>query len=256
MSLAERYLEAVKQCDVAAYGNGQTDPNLLITREGRVTVEYAPFDYIESGAQLVIVGLTPGRTQATNAISEMQKRLLAGDDLMAALIAAKRFASFSGSMRSALVRMLDKIRLPQVYGHGSAYDFFSDNARVHFTSSLRYPVYVDGKNYSGNPAPLKTASLLGQIDTHLAEEAATLPDATWIPLGKHAEAALSHLCEKGRLKRDQVLIGLPHPSGANAERIAYFLGTKPREQLSVKTNPTTIDTNLRRLVRQVERLSE
>jgi hypothetical protein len=39
-----------------------------------------------------------------------------------------------------------------------------------------------------------------------------------------------------------VLNGLPHPSGANAERIAYFLGKKAKESLSVKTNPATLDS--------------
>ncbi|WP_303045736.1 hypothetical protein [Turicimonas muris] len=35
---------------------------------------------------------------------------------------------------------------------------------------------------------------------------------------------------------------IPHPSGANAERIAYFLGKKKKEDLSAKTNPDKIDT--------------
>jgi hypothetical protein len=38
-----------------------------------------------------------------------------------------------------------------------------------------------------------------------------------------------------------VLAGLPHPSGANAERISYFLGRKSKEALSSKTNATKID---------------
>lgn len=34
---------------------------------------------------------------------------------------------------------------------------------------------------------------------------------------------------------------IPHPSGANAERIAYLLGQKPRDRLSAKTDPTRLD---------------
>ena len=34
---------------------------------------------------------------------------------------------------------------------------------------------------------------------------------------------------------------MPHPSGANAERISYFLGRKPRERLSAKTDPHKLD---------------
>ena len=79
------------------------------------------------------------------------------------------------------------------------------------------------------------------IDTYLADEAAALPSAIWIPLGGHAEAALLYLDRSGRLNRHNVLAGLPHPSGANAERIAYFLGRKSREQLSAKTNAARIE---------------
>jgi len=38
-----------------------------------------------------------------------------------------------------------------------------------------------------------------------------------------------------------VLFGMPHASGADAERIKYFVGEKPKDQLSVKVNPEIID---------------
>jgi hypothetical protein len=34
-----------------------------------------------------------------------------------------------------------------------------------------------------------------------------------------------------------LLLGLPHPSGANAKRIAFFLGRKRHEDLSNKVDP-------------------
>ena len=43
--------------------------------------------------------------------------------------------------------------------------------------------------------------------------------------------------EKARLDRNRVLTGLPHPSGANAERIAFFLGRKERQALSPQVRP-------------------
>jgi hypothetical protein len=45
----------------------------------------------------------------------------------------------------------------------------------------------------------------------------------------------------GILDRAQILPALPHPSGANAERISYFLGRKARAALSSKTLPGPID---------------
>lgn len=96
--------------------------------------------------------------------------------------------------------------------------------------------------------------LMSMIETHLAEEARALSQAIWVPLGRHAEAALLHLAARGDLDRTNVLAGLPHPSGANAERIAYFLGRKARENLSVKTNPDKIDADKRKLVDQIQQL--
>ncbi len=93
------------------------------------------------------------------------------------------------------------------------------------------------------------------METHLAEEAAALPNAIWVPLGGHAEAGLTHLAEAGRLDPARILTGLPHPSGANAERIAYFLGRKPRAALSSKTNAERIDAARERLQRQVAGLA-
>jgi hypothetical protein len=63
---------------------------------------------------------------------------------------------------------------------------------------------------------------------------------------------LLHLSSQGRLDRARILAGFPHPSGANSERIAYFLGRKPREMLSAKTNAAALDAARARLEAQTE----
>lgn len=70
------------------------------------------------------------------------------------------------------------------------------------------------------------------------------------------EVCYEHLCELGVIQRERVLEGLPHPSGSNAERIAYFLGRKNRGALSSKTNPEKLDRAREVLRRQVARLIE
>lgn len=249
----ESYFSTIGNLDLRAYRAGVENPGLIRERSGDLTVEYAPFDHIEEGAELVIVGLTPGRQQAANALETLAGDLKIGTSPKLALERAKRTASFSGPMRASLLAMLDEIGVPALYGRTSASEFFSDHqSRVHFTSALRYPVYLDGKNYSGTPNPLSHPILKQMIETHLAEEAERLQTAIWVPLGQHAEAALLHLAGKGHLPRENILAGLPHPSGANAERIAYFLGQKNRTSLSAKTNPAKIDEAKQRLIHQVE----
>ena len=83
-----------------------------------------------------------------------------------------------------------------------------------------------------------------------------LPHAVWLPLGPKPTACLQHLVWLQRvLAADRVLVGLPHPSGANAERIAFFLGLKPRLELSARTRPDQIEQDRDRLLAQVSRLA-
>ena len=253
----QTFINAARGVDLAAYRRGQTPADLIIGDHGALSVTWAPFDFINRSAELVLVGLTPGRTQAANAIEALQQALAAGKTQDEALEIAKSTASFSGSMRSSLVAMLDAVGVPARFGRATAQDFFAPGSGlVHFTSALRYPVYLgNGDNYSGAPDPLGNPVLRAMIESHLAEEAANLPNAVWVPLGKGAAASLQHLVARGALDGRRVLSGLPHPSGANAERIAYFLGRKSRDQLSVKTNADRIDDARERLRLQVEALA-
>lgn len=70
---------------------------------------------------------------------------------------AKIFASFSGPMRANLVAMLDSIGVNHRLGILSTSTLWNSDANlVHFTSALRYPVFVDGMNYSGAPSIITT----------------------------------------------------------------------------------------------------
>ncbi|MBV9783711.1 MAG: hypothetical protein JO264_07805 [Acidisphaera sp.] len=228
---------------------------LMLAREGQLCVQWAPFDHIPRTARLVIVGITPGREQATNALRAFGQALQAGQPLEAAQRHAKLVGSFSGPMRANIVQMLDSIGVQQALGVPTcAVLFDAAHEQVHFTSALRYPVFVDGVNYNGNPPLLSTPLLRQIVETFLAEEAQLLPDALWLPLGPKPAGALRHLVELGLLPATRVLEGMPHPSGANAERIKFFLGLKPRAELSRKTRPDLIDLAREALLAQVGRL--
>ena len=130
---------------------------LLLGRESKLEVCYAPFEHVGRTARVVLLGITPGRQQATNALLEARRQLISGADHATALTAAKAYASFSGPLRSNLVAMLDFIGLNSRLGlQSSATLWGSDNGSVHFTSALRFPVFVDGKNYSGQPGIAST----------------------------------------------------------------------------------------------------
>lgn len=241
--------------------SGSIDPlassDLTLAQDGRIRVAYAPFDHIATNAKLVIVGITPGLSQATVALAAARQHLANGVDLPEVLRRAKLTASFSGPLRSNLVAMLDSIGVHSFFGLKTTADLFAPGAEhVHFTSALRYPVFVDGKNYNGTPDMLKTPILRQMIDTHLAEEAALLPKSLWLPLGPKAETALQHLATNGLLEKSRILRGLPHPSGANAERIAVFLGKKDPAAASTKTNSNSLVSAYSALRKQIAELKE
>lgn len=239
-----QYAPVLRNLTDAAFADpARIDPRLSLTRDGRLSVHYAPFDHIETGARLVLVGLTPGHQQMKKALATARDALAAGASEAEASARAKQAASFAGTMRQTLSKMLDHIGLQTVLGAASCQEIWHTPGDVHYTSALRYPVFLDGKNYSGTPKPLKTAVLRRFIETELAAEARMLPNAIWLPLGTGATDALRHLVANGVLARERVFDGLPHPSGANGERVAYFLGQKQRRHLSAKTRPDTIETN-------------
>ncbi len=227
---------------------------LLISTDGLVSTYYAPFDYINTRANVVICGVTPGLRQALLALTEAHEQLGSGNTPTEARRTAKEKASFGGPIRANLIRMLDHIGLQGKLGLGSCAELFSTYKHLlHSTSALRYPVFHNGKNYNGNPNMLKHPLLLEQIDRNLAPELGMLPsDAVYVPLGPKVGEVLQHLARRGILRESRLLAGLPHPSGANAERVAYFLGKKPKASLSAKTNADSIDAARRVLLRKIE----
>ncbi|VVP46958.1 hypothetical protein PS850_05200 [Pseudomonas fluorescens] len=223
---------------------------LLLASEGNLQTFYAPFDHVNSEARIVICGITPGLQQTRLALDEARRQLRQGASLEHAKQAAKETGSFAGTMGNNLIRMLDHVGVHSLLDIDSCARLFDTHRHLlHSTSALRYPVFVNGKDYSGSPAILSRTSLRQQVEIHLAEEIRVLgPQCLYVPLGPKVAEVFHHLQARGLLKAEQVLDGLPHPSGANAERISYFLGRKPREKLSSKTNPATLDSAKARIL--------
>lgn len=229
---------------------------LTLAEDGPLRVAYAPFEHIALNARLVLVGITPGRTQAIAAIHAAQVASAKGQSLAETLRSAKLTASFSGAMRSNLVAMLDGIGVAQHLGLKSAAELFTSRGEhVHLTSALRYPVFKDGENYNGTPDMIRTPLLRRMLETHLAEEACLLPNALWLPLGPKAGQALRHLVGMGLLDPTRILDGLPHPSGANGERVAVFMGRKAPGAASRQTNGPALVAAAKRLTAQIADLS-
>lgn len=229
---------------------------LTLAEEGNLRVCYAPFEYINPSARVVIVGITPGHTQMINALKEARRQLDQGASEAVALKAAKAMGAFSGAMRPNLTGLLDAVGINKWLRISSCNELFlTATDLVQTTSVLRNPVFVKGENYNGTPNMTKNTFLQKQLTTYFAEDVAALPRAVFVPLGDKVTEALHFLASKGVLDSSRILDGLPHPSGANAERIAYFMGRKSRHELSVKTNPDKLDEARESLQQRVQALA-
>ncbi len=251
-----QYLEFQRhEAAVRAFQGDPCHPSLLMAQDGPLTVHYAPFEWVNPGARLVLVGITPGRVQAVNSLTEARRGLLAGWPVDHVLRAAKQTGAFSGAMRPNLVALLDQIGLQQWLQIPSCADLFAARADLLQTASaLQFPAFVNGANYNGTPDLLATPMLRTMLVEHFGAMARALPEAVFLPLGPVPTKALRWLSSQGHVRQGRILEGLPHPSGANAERIAYFLGRKSREALSTKTDPAKLDQArdaLRLAVRQL-----
>jgi hypothetical protein len=230
-------------------------PSLHIANDGDLDVYFSPFEHVNRNAKIVLVGMSPGGTQAKNANVAAQNALKDGKSLDQAGKIAKETGSFSGALRNNLVALLDNIGVSEKIGIESAISLFNENSTLlHSTSVFRYPTLLKGKPISSAKNGLKQPLLKDMIDTCLAEECKLLgKDTLYVPLGQGVGEVLLYLAERGVISSSQILIGLPHPSGANAERISYFLGRKERSKLSTKTNPDKLDIARQTLLSQIKR---
>ncbi|MDB4348261.1 hypothetical protein OAA46_01265 [bacterium] len=253
MNTLNDYQEAVKR--YSSMRGGLPDTLRISTAPGGLSTWYAPFEHINREARIVLCGITPGLNQADTALATARDALARGESVETAQLQAKATGSFAGVMRTNLAAMLDYVKVNRVLEIDSCSELFGLRADlVHHTSALRYPVLKDGENYSGDSRMIRNPYLWDQILEGISEETCALPDALWIPLGPDVAAVFERLIELNVVKAERCLLGLPHASGANAERIKYFLGEKPRELLSSRTNAQLIENRRRNLQEKVEAL--
>ncbi|ACT01659.1 conserved hypothetical protein [Paenibacillus sp. JDR-2] len=201
-------------------------PELFMQREGPIEMYYAPHnDYGNPQASIMIVGITPGWTQMEVAIRTANQSMFMNKSVQEICKEAKMAARFAGSMRNNLIQMLNELNLPAFCGIADSKELFEEECPLlHTTSLLRYPVFINKKNYNGHSPELsKNAFLRNFAYQSIMSELQTLNNAPLIiPLGKTVEKMFSLLLTENKIKEKQILWGFPHPSGANGHRLKQF----------------------------------
>lgn len=197
--------------------------------QGNMRIYYAPHnEIINRQAKIFIVGITPGWTQTSIAYKTAHNGLLDGMDFHQIKVQCKKNSRFAGSMRKNLIEMLDELQLNKKLHLESCDALFKDkDYLLHTTSIIPYPVFINNKNYTGSsPKIMENEVLYDYVKRYFYEEANVLSDALFIPLGKAVEEILNQMIEEKLLRKEQCLLGFPHPSGANGHRKKQFQANK------------------------------
>jgi hypothetical protein len=190
-------------------------------------IAYAPVDHVNAAADIVIVGITPGRQQMREALEEARRAMRLGLSDAQVFARVKVHASFAGPMRTNLVKLMDAVGLNVLLGITSTASLWEgDSSRAHFTSALRYPTFVNGQNYSRSPDTNDVPFLLDRSRKWLTEELAQLSSAVIVPMGDMVSEVLRRIAPELGIPNDRILAGMPHASGANNGPISKFLGSR------------------------------
>ena len=186
----------------------------LLSKEGNIEIYYAPFDYINPKAKIVIIGITPGLQQMIQSFQAIKD----GKSLRE----VKDLSSFKGSMRTTLVKFLDELKINKILKIQSCESLFNlNNKYLHSSSLVKYPVFDKGKNYSGVNI-LKKKILLDFIEDNFLKELEIFQGSIIVPLGNAVSSTIDYLNIKHQLKLQCFLKGFPHPSGLNARKNIQF----------------------------------
>lgn len=230
----ENYLRNLPLKDVYGKEDLLTE-EFLYAKDGKVEVYWAPFEYINKDAKVIILGITPGWTQMELAFNYVLHHI-DEEDYEQLISNAKNNASFGGTtMRKNLIDMLDGIELNKFLNISSCKQLFHEKqSLLHTSSVLRYPVFIDGENYSGSSPKIYSQEIfLNMIDELLVPELNQVKNAVIIPTGKVVSDVLKYLVDKGKIEHKTILFNFPHPSGANGHRKEQYENNKNifKEQL-------------------------
>lgn len=234
-------LELARLTDaIRALPPGDLTPAHITTEQFRLfgtwdlATYYAPLDYVEPGARVILVATAPPLAYAVAAHMAARDGLSAGLAREEAWHRAALAARPSGTFRTNLVHMLDGLGLATALGVPTLRtELDGGSGRVHFTYCVRYPVLVNDLDYAGRrPRLLRYAPLRRFVDEVLASELAELPQAIVIPVGRVAGEAVASLIETGRIELARCLLGVPNPSGANGHREEDY--ERSREELMLQ----------------------
>jgi hypothetical protein len=190
-------------------GNSPFSKSLLIAKQKDIEVYFSPFEYVNTNARIVLVGISPGPTQAHNANVAAQMGFKNGlsEDCISQM--AKETASLSGALRINLIAMLDHIGINKRLSIRSCASLFNENKNlVHNTSIFRYPTLFKGKPISTAKNGLNNGMLKNMVTSYFENECLQLQgNPLFIPLGQGVAEILLSLSQQRKIQEKISFLG-------------------------------------------------
>lgn len=200
--------------------------DFLIIKSNGISIYYSAHnEVVNSRADMMIIGICPGWRQMEMSIryaKQLLNKRLSQDEILKKV---KLKCRLYGSTRENLIDMLNSLELHKELGVSSADILFNeDYHRLHTTSLIRYPVFINGNNYNGNsPSLLKNEFIFNIASESIKEEISHLENIKLIlPLGKAVERFLCSIYKENENIYNRIIKGFPHPSGLNGHRMRFF----------------------------------
>ena len=185
----------------------------------RIIFEKTEFDYVNSKALVVLVGITPGNSQRQGAREGLSSKEI------------KRRNAFAGKMRNPLIKMLDYIGVNSILSIASCKSLWEDDfSKVEMTSLLKdatYEITKDGKKemFKNVSRIRRSPKLQEKFNDGFVTDCKSYSNAKlFVACGPGVYDMLLWLKEEGVISTP--VVGIAHPSGANAGRISCYLGEK------------------------------
>jgi hypothetical protein len=201
--------------------NAVEDATMSSSPCGRFSEHYAPgFEVFHTQARVLLIGYTPGRSQADTAWRELGITSQAEPSLQR-LTRCQKQAAFSGLWE----------RLDALASHCGLLQYLELNSlsahnAVSLTSRLVFPIFRAGSNYRIGTEYIRSPWLIEAAGDHLRELTSltlNLRAAIFLGDGQAALASARAHMERGDLPNHVDVFVLPHPSSANNGRISRFL---------------------------------
>jgi len=193
-----------------------------------IAILWAPFDYLNRAAQLAIVGVTPGPTQAMLSYKAVMTANAKKEDPQTGLAKVKAASSFRGPvMEPNLKSLLEHSGIAEQVGIDDIDNLWTKEAhKVHFTSTIKYPTFFNNKMYNNQIDSLSHPELRRYVEKHLAEELLALPTSAMIvALGSKGPRIVRHAANVAGINQKRI-IALPHPSGSATGAVRDFLSER------------------------------